>query len=238
MSLLFFAAAVACFAYLVRGISGFGSAVIATPLLALVYPLPTVVPAILLLDTLGACMQAWQHRKHVVKAEFAQLLIYSLVGLAPGVWLLSRLDWQVLGLALGLFIIAFAIYQLLPLPSVSSARNLAPPLGFLGGLVDGAFGIGGPLYVLHLRLKRLDKTAFVATLAVLFAVLDVLRIGGYSMAGLYGERQIILAAVMLPLSVVGLFLGHRIHVRVHPASFNRLVSLVLLGSGIALLTRA
>jgi uncharacterized protein len=37
-------------AYLIRGISGFGSGLIAVPLLAPMFPLTLVVPAILLLD--------------------------------------------------------------------------------------------------------------------------------------------------------------------------------------------
>jgi len=50
---LLFPVSVLFFAYLVRGVAGFGSALIAVPLLALTLPLTIVVPLVVFLDYLG-----------------------------------------------------------------------------------------------------------------------------------------------------------------------------------------
>jgi uncharacterized protein len=233
-----YAAIVTLAAYLVRGASGFGSALLATPLLAMIFPLSTVVPALLLLDTLGAFVQGWRHRKHAVWAEFTRLLAFSLIGLALGVFLLSNLQGVLLRRALGVFIAAYAVLALLDLSPRRGGPGMAAPLSLLGGLVDGVFGIGGPFYVIYLRLRRIDKTAFIATISALFAVLDILRIGGYSLMGLYGKPPLLLALTLLPAALLGLLAGHRVHLRLPPQAFGKLVNLLLLASGVALLWRA
>jgi uncharacterized membrane protein YfcA len=199
------------------------------------FPLPMVVPALLLLDTVGAIVQGWQHRKHVAWTEFTRLLAASLIGLALGILLLSSLQGGFLKRALGIFVSGYALYALLDFAPRHDGKRIAFPLSLAGGLVDGVFGIGGPFYVIYLRLRRLDKGAFVATISALFAVLDVLRIGGYGLAGLYGEPPVLLALTLLPAALLGLFVGHRVHLRLPPRAFNALVNMLLLASGLALL---
>ena len=58
---LVYAAAVLLVAYFVRGISGFGSGLIAVPLLALRFPLPQVVPFMLVADFAASALVGGLH---------------------------------------------------------------------------------------------------------------------------------------------------------------------------------
>ena len=63
------AAAVLFIAYLVRGIAGFGSGLIAVPLLALLFPIQAVVPVVVLLDYLGSASQGLSNRRLIAWRE-------------------------------------------------------------------------------------------------------------------------------------------------------------------------
>lgn len=57
------------------------------------------------------------------------------------------------------------------------------------------------------------------------------------MTGLF-SRDILLAAVGgLPLMALGLLIGNRIHLTISPGNFMRLICLILMGSGLALLLK-
>ncbi len=84
---------IALTAYFVRGIAGFGSALVASPLLAQFYPLTLVVPLVVVLDNSGSILQAWRHRAHIAWRDLWPLLPFSLVGIAVAMqlhqWLAS-----------------------------------------------------------------------------------------------------------------------------------------------------
>ena len=77
VSSLLFAASVLFFAYLVRGVAGFGSALIAVPLLALTLPLTIVVPLVVFLDYLGSASQGINNRDKIHWQEILPLLPFT-----------------------------------------------------------------------------------------------------------------------------------------------------------------
>ena len=79
---LLFPASVLFFAYLIRGIAGFGSALIAVPLLALTLPLTIVVPLVVFLDYLGSASQGMNNRECIQWKEIWPLLPFSVIGVA------------------------------------------------------------------------------------------------------------------------------------------------------------
>ena len=157
---LVYAAGVIFAAYVVRGIAGFGSGLIAIPLLALQYPLPIVVPIVVFLDYLGSASQAHGNQRRIVWSDLLPLIPFTLFGVVVGVFLLSTMDKVWLGRALGVFVLAYAIYQLLPLPDLKGSRLFAIPCGLAGGGIGTLFGAGGPLYVIYFNLLGIPKEGF------------------------------------------------------------------------------
>lgn len=236
-TVLLLAPIIALLAYFVRGVAGFGSALVASPLLALMLPLTVVVPLVVILDNTSSLMQARRHRVLIAWREVVPLLLCSLAGIALALHVHARLDEALLKRWLGGFVIAFALYQLLPLTPPRAGRIWAAPAGFLGGLVGGLFGTGGPFYVLYLRARQLPKTVMLATMAALFALDGGARILAFAAGGHYGWLHLQLLAVMAPLGALGLYLGGRVHVGLSQAAFQRVISAILLASGLLLLAR-
>jgi len=232
-----YAAAVFLFAYLIRGIAGFGSALIAVPLLTLQWPLALAVPAVGLLDYIASLTHGVQGRRLVRWRDLLPLLPFSFLGVQAGLFFLTRLPTPQLAVALAGFILLFAVYSLLPLPPLAGSRRWAPLAGLLGGMVGALFGTGGPFYVIYLTLRQLDKGEFRATAAIIFLIDGGFRLVSYLLAGIYGAQTLAMVALGLPLLAVGMAVGGRIHLAIGRAQFTRLVSLILIGSAIALLVR-
>ena len=225
-------------AYLVRGIAGFGSALIAVPLLALSMPLTLVVPMVVFLDYLGSASQGISDKHSIVWADIWPLLPFSLLGVMLSLYVMESINPQLLSMCLGAFIIVFAVYQLLPLRFGKASNRAAAPAGLLGGFVGTLFGTGGPFYVIYLNLRKLDKTEFRATFAAIFLLDGALRLGGYAIKGFYNLEALVYILAALPVCGAGLFIGGRIHTALSRDAFVRLISVLLLGSGTALLYKA
>jgi uncharacterized membrane protein YfcA len=231
------AALVVFFAYVVRGIAGFGSGLIAVPVLSVSFPVTAVVPVVVALDYLGSGLQSVRNLGRVVWREQLVLLPFSLIGIAAGLLVLRGLSTTVLSRALGSFVIVYAAYQLLPLPPMRGSRLSAVPCGVLGGLVGTLFGTGGPFYAIYFNLRGLDKSAFRATFATNFLIDGGVRLLGYAVAGLFGWSTLSWVALGLPLMAAGLYVGSRIQLGLSQRAVVRIVSLILVASGVALLVR-
>ena len=99
-------------AYFIRGITGFGSGLIAVPLLAHFMPLQTVVPLVLILDFSASLVLSRYTRAQVRWNEIGPLLPTSLIGILAGVSLLVNLPREPLLTGLGVFVLFFALRYL------------------------------------------------------------------------------------------------------------------------------
>jgi uncharacterized membrane protein YfcA len=235
---LILATAVICSAYLVRGIAGFGSGLIAIPLLALLMPLTVVVPVVVLLDYIASASHGIKHREAIQWRELLPLLPFSVIGVLLALHLFNHVDGQVLQYGLGGFILIFAIYSLFSItPKDKPSILWAAPGGTLGGLIGSLFGTGGPFYVVYLKLRGLGKTQFRATFATIFLIDGIARLFGYLVSGFFNLDLIKLVAAAIPLMAIGMYVGGHIHTNLSQQAFQRGISFLLIFSGFSLLLK-
>ena len=98
-------------------------------------------------------------------------------------------------------------------------------------------GMAGPMFVVYLNALDLDKARFRATMSAILFLLALLRAGGYGGLGFYDARVVALIALLLPAMMVGMVLGERVHHGMPEAIFRRVVAVLLVASGIALLLK-
>ena len=127
-----YAAVVLFVAYMVRGVAGFGSGLISVPLLALRFPVTVVVPLVVFLDYIGSASQGLSNWKLIAWREQLPLIPFTLVGVGAGLFLLKMMTAPVIAKTLGVFVLIYAVYQLLPLPVLQGPGSSLAPLGFLG----------------------------------------------------------------------------------------------------------
>jgi uncharacterized membrane protein YfcA len=232
-----FAVLVLFSAYIVRGIAGFGSALIAIPLLTQVLPLTIVVPMVVLLDGLGSISQSLKNRAHIQWRELLPLLPFTITGVLMALFLLKSLDPVLLSRTLGAFVLCYGAYQLLPLPTIRVTRLSALPYGTLGGLIGTMFGTGGPFYIIYLSMRGLDKVTMRASFAAWFIIDSSMRLTGYASFGILSVDTILKAGMALPFAALGLYIGGRIHTDISQDTFKRVISTLLLFSGCALILK-
>jgi uncharacterized protein len=196
-----------------------------------------VVPVVVSLDYVGSAGQGVRNLERVAWAEQLTLVPFTLIGVALGLLVLRGVPTAVLSRVLGGFVVVYAFYQLLPLPPLRGSRVAAIGCGIMGGLVGTLFGTGGPFYAIYFHLRGLDKNAFRATFATNFLIDGGVRLIAYALAGLLGWATLVSVAAGLPLVAAGLYIGGRIHLGLSQRTFVRVVSLILVAAGTALLVR-
>ena len=101
-----YSAAVVFVAYLVRGVAGFGSGLIAVPLLTLISPITAVVPVVVSLDYVGSASQSVRNLDDIAWREQAVLLPFMLIGILGGLYLFTMVPTWVLAKTLAIVVIA------------------------------------------------------------------------------------------------------------------------------------
>lgn len=239
--LILYAAAVLLAAYFIRGISGFGSGLVAVPLLAMQLPLTFVVPLILLTDFTASLVLGGLHFDKVAWPEIRRLLPAGLIGVAAGTLLLVSLPKTPMLIGLGTFVILFALRNLVfaGRPPRPIAAWWAWPAGLTGGTVGALFGTGGPSYVIYLSHRLADKGQLRATFSGLFFIEGLARIGSFTLSGLLLDLRLFWAYLAAtPVALVALWLGSHVHARLSNDQMMRAISLILLGSGVSLYIKA
>ncbi|HEY3433135.1 MAG TPA: sulfite exporter TauE/SafE family protein [Rhodocyclaceae bacterium] len=239
---LFLAVVALVVAYGVFTLAGFGSALVASGPLALVMPVSRVIPLLALLDCTGSAHRGWKLRHKVDRAELKVLLPGMLLGQLLGVFVLIRIAPWLMALLLGAFITVQGLKGLHSrTPSASSLgtgwRSSALFHGLLGGVLGGLFGSGGFMYASYLE-RRLDcREAFRATQSVLIALSTAWRIGLCIFAGLLDGSMLVTAVMLLPAMALGVALGHRVDLHLSRAQLFKLLSGLLVLSGLSLILR-
>jgi uncharacterized membrane protein YfcA len=227
-------------AYIIFGIAGFGTAMIAAPVLAQVMPVATIVPMLALLDCLAAIINGVKLNDKIAKREMMWLVPLLIAGSLVGGYLLLVIPPRPMMLALGLFVVAYAIWSLAsPTFKGRLSQFWVIPFGAIGGVFSAMFGSGGFIYAIYLSRRLEDKDAVRATVSVLIALAAFTRLVIFAFAGLYTTLELpLLALLLVPAMLIGLYAGHRITLRMSREQFIRVLSVVLIVTGATLVVRA
>ena len=194
----------------------------------------------MLVDLGAALMVGLEKPKNAVRAEWTRLVPMIVVGTALGVTLLVNLPRRAGMLLLGIFVLAFALYTLLP---HGRARIVRPAwawvAGLAGGITSTLFGAGGPPYAIYLSQRGLSNEQFRATLAFATMTSISLRLVAFSLTGLLIDREVWLKAfAAVPACLAGIWVARHVFRRLSRDALMRAVALLLLASGTSLIFRA
>ena len=220
-------------AYFIRGITGFGSALISVPLLALSQPLQFAVPLVLALDFTASLVLGGTNSKKANWEEIKILLPFGMVGACIGAYALLTLPTTPVLLTLGAFTMFFGFRNIFGLQPVGAVpRVFAIPAGLAGGAAGALFGAGSPPYIMYLTRRLLDKGAVRATFSWLIAIDGGFRLGLFLFAGLLldSKLQIAYGLGLVPMAV-GLYIGNKVHLDMTSEGMLKVVGALLVLSG-------
>ncbi len=236
---LFYLAAIP--AILLMGISkgGFGSGagLFATPLMALVVPIPQaaaiLLPILCVMDLVGL---------HAYRGVFSRenmklILVGGVTGVALGALTFRFFDEALIRLMLGAIAIAFVGQRWLGVGGGAPAPR-STPRGFfwstLAGLTSTIAHAGGPPLSVYLLPQRLDKAVLVGTTVIFFAVINVVKLVPYAWLGLLDARNLTTSLALSPIAPLGIWLGIFLMRRLSQEAFYRVAYAMLLAVGLKL----
>lgn len=228
-------------ATLIRSAFGFGEALIAVPLLALILPLKVAAPLAVLVSITIAGVIVAQDWKKIHLRSAGWLVLPTLLGIPLGLLLLTSSHQRAVKIALGLLIIAFSAYSLIgrkPPELQRDSRVWLLGCGFCAGVLGGAYGMNGPPLVIYGSMRRWSAQHFRATLQGYFLPASIIGMGGYWLAGLWIPAVTHYYLVSLVAVVPAISLGRILNHRLNGEEFLKYVYFGLAGTGAMLLAQS
>jgi uncharacterized membrane protein YfcA len=228
-------AAATLLAFVVRGLSGFGSSMVGIGALSIVLPPAQVVPAFLAIELLSTV--------HLLPGVWRQVDWRSLrwviggcaVSTPVGLLLLAGLDPNPMRWFVSMCLTVIALLMLSGLASRLAPRRQPGPLGAMAvgiasGLLNGAAGIGGPPAIVF-YFSTAGTAVSRATLIAFFLFTDLYALAWAGGTGLLTTAGWPLIVVALPFALLGVWLGSRLYLRLDEARLRRLIWSLLVGLG-------
>lgn len=226
--------------YVILGMVGFGTTLVAAPVLAHSMPVSSIVPLLAIMDCAATTTNGIRLGDKVARGELVRIVPLMMLGSIAGAYLLLTIPARPMMVVLGLFLIGYALYGLFGRPpSGHISQTWAIPLGFFGGVFSAMFGSGGFVYLLYFSRRLGDRDAIRATQSVLLSISTLTRVVIFALAGVYSDFKLLLLALCLvPAMILGMWIGERITLRLTREQFVRVLNVVLIGAGITLCFRA
>lgn len=223
-------------AHVVQGVIGFGSMMVALPLLSFFVPVKEMIPALLVVNLLQPAWFVCRERRRIDLARARFMLLFGFLGMPLGYAVFRLLPAEAMKLLIGFFLIAVCGLKLSGLETRWEVpKPLYALLNFLGGAAQGSMTQGGPFFVIYAAKTLPDKTEFRATLSLVWTVLNLLLVSAHAAAGGIHMDMAVLTLLAVPGVALGTYFGNILHDRIPEAPFRKLVFIILILSGLILL---
>jgi len=158
----------------VKGATGLGFPLIATPTLALLLDIRIAVTVLILPNLFMDSAQVLRDGvPYEVLRRFKNLILPTIIGVFLGTLVMVKTPLWILNLCLGVMVLIFVFSSLLKFDFTVSPRRekfLSPLFGFVSGFLNGVTNAAGPTLAIYLYNLKLEKRAFVKTIATTFVI--------------------------------------------------------------------
>ncbi|CAA0079660.1 Uncharacterised protein [Zhongshania aliphaticivorans] len=221
-----------------KGGFGGGIAVVSVPLMSLaVSPMQAaaiLLPILLVMDAVAL----WSFRGKWDKANIKILVPGAIVGIVLGSLGFRYLSEDMIRILIGVIAVVFCLNYWLK-KALVDAKGPSVMRGSFWGALAGftSFGIhaGGPPVNMYLLPQRMEKSLLMGTMAIFFAVVNVIKLVPYSLQGSFDGTNLLTAAVLMPVAPIGVRLGFYLLHKVSEQTIYRVCYFFLFVVGLKLL---
>ncbi len=211
----------------IRGLAGFGLAILLVPILALAL---TPVEAVLVTNFVALFIGLTEMRVIVRDAERSALAIGALVVLttAPWLWALAATPPDLARLLIALVAVSAFVAVLLPRRSAVQPGPVATgATGIASGLLTGFAGMPGPPVVPYYVGRDIPRAVAKASMLLIFTIAATAGLGSGLALGLLEWRLAWLALLLFPAVLLGNWLGALAFGKIGDAVWRSFVASVL-----------
>jgi uncharacterized membrane protein YfcA len=217
----------------VSGLAGFGTALMALGLWLYVLPPAVAVTLTLICSVVAQTATLPSMWKSFDLSLVWPFVVGGLLGVPIGTLLIAHADPRVFKLTIGVFLLVFpvALYFSAPMAFTFGGRVADAAVGFAGGILGGLAGLSGPLPILWASVRgwgKDERRGIFQTFnwTVLFVALCL-----QAASGRVGTEVLWFAALSLPGTVIGTWLGARLYHALDDRNFRDVVLGLLFLSG-------
>ena len=177
---------------LVRGFSGFGTAMIFLPFASSVMSPAWAVTSLVVMEVLSSVPIFRRMAKDAEIGELVRLVVGALVAIPFGVAVLILIDAEVFkyavsALTLGMLAILLAGVRL----KTTVNNSMVYGAGGIGGFMAGAVGLPGPPVILLYLARPLGPAAIRATLFTYLVMTDAMIFGVFAVSGILEREPVV-----------------------------------------------
>lgn len=219
------------------GLGGLGA--LLTPILALVLPVASAVGVLLPMLMVGDIFAVYMYWKEWDFVLVKRMLPAGIMGALAGTALLSWLPPDGLRIILGIFVLVLVAYKFVS-DRIQAIRYQpqpwhAPAAGLLAGLASGMFNNGGPAFSSYLLLQKLKARPFIATSAIYFALLNIIKVPGFVYTGVLNLQLLFSLWWVFLFIPVGIWVARVTLTRLSSSAFEWIIMVPLIFSSLWLL---
>jgi len=224
------------------GFAGFGTGLVASGFWFHVLPAGMVPPLVALASVAGQIVGFVTVRKAFDWTRLMPFLIGAAVGIPLGVAALAAVSPFWLKMSAGAFLVVYSAYQLLARRRREIGAWGGPGadgvIGIGGGFLGGFAGLSAPLPVMWLQLRGGSTDSQRAIYQPFNLIVLSLASAGMAVGGQITAPVLWVTLFSLPATLAGAWIGGRLYGAVSARTFQRLLLLLLLGSGAILVAQA
>jgi uncharacterized membrane protein YfcA len=217
-------------AFFMQRITGFGSAIIAFPLIATVWLPHDAINLMLLFQTFFGLLLFPKVWRSLTDPKLRLFLLAAIPMSIGGMWLLPFLPARAVKLSVALVIIVVLIQRTFKPHFLFPHKfrgALALCFGFVSGIVQGAFGMGGPLFLAYYGSVEKRPESLRGASIALFAIVNLIRLP-VSLATAQLNETVLwgAAAAVVPFGLA-VFLGAKFASKISENWFNIVLTTLL-----------
>lgn len=206
-----FAVAITALSGLVRGFSGFGSALIYIPLIAAIYEPRIAALTLLITDFVASAPLTFAQARKCNWREVAPMTVAAALTVPFGALALQFLDpiilrWGIAGLVTMLVVVLMSGWRHNITPGIPASACV----GLAAGFGAGATQIAAPLPIIYWLGGPSSAALVRANLMVFLLLLESVSIMVYAARGLFAADILMLSVLLGPVFIVSIAIGARL----------------------------
>jgi len=235
---LYFVIAIVVTAGFIQGLSGFGGAIIAIPLLSFFLDIKTSVALVTMLSIIIGLINTRELFQYSQYRYLAPLLIGALVGIPIGVIFITAMRETVVLFILSILLIGYSLYTMRGIKiRLFSHRYFAYVAGFFSGWLGATLSISGPPVIFYASAQNWAVKEKKSLLSVYLLLVSIFTAIGFFINGMLNDRVMILFGYSVIPLIVGTYLGIIAFNKMVSSIQNKIINIIVLGLGVTLLVK-
>jgi uncharacterized membrane protein YfcA len=220
----------------VQGLTGFGSALVAIPMLSFIFDIKTAIPLCMLNGVVITTYMALNLRRDLDVEKIIPLLVGALPGILLGIYFLKHGDESMLRHGIGALLTGYSLYNLIIHPRpINPGKVWGYVAGFLTGAIGAAISAGGPPAIIYTTLTSWSKEEIKATLTGFFIVNGYITASLHAITGITGPAVLKIFTVTVGFVLLGTIIGSKFSRKIDKKTYLQVVYWMLTGMGLLML---